>query len=79
MYVVYVLKSTLKQYHYVWITKDMEKRLKQHNMWKTKSTKAYLPFKIIYIELVEDSKEARNREKYFKTWKWRNELKKLIV
>jgi len=78
MYIVYVLKSIKKNYHYVWMTNDMEKRLQQHNQWKTKSTKAYLPFEIIYTEIIDDSKQAREREKYFKTWKWREELKRLI-
>jgi len=78
MYVVYVLKSIIKDYRYVWMTQNIEIRLQQHNMWKTKSTKAYLPFEVIYTENFKDSKEARIREKYFKTWKWREELKKII-
>jgi len=78
MYVVYVLKSTIKNYHYVWITNNIERRIQQHNTWKSKSTKAYLPFEIAYKEIVENSKQAREREKYFKTWKWREELKILI-
>ncbi|MFA7298841.1 MAG: GIY-YIG nuclease family protein [Candidatus Absconditabacterales bacterium] len=56
----------------------MEKRLQQHNQGKTKSTKAYLPFEIIYTEIIDDSKQAREREKYFKTGKGREELKRLI-
>ena len=59
MYVVYVLKSMVKDHHYVWMTNNIERRLQEHNEWKTKSTKAYLPFKILYKEIVENSKQAR--------------------
>jgi putative endonuclease len=79
MYIVYVLKSSKKDYHYVWMTNNIERRLRQHNEWKNKSTKAYSPFEIIYSEVVENSKQAREREKYFKTWKWREEIKKLQI
>jgi len=77
MYYVYVLKSKIKNYHYVWMTDNIERRLQQHNQWENKSTKAYLPFKMIYTEKVENSKEAREREKFLKSWVWRKFLKSL--
>ena len=39
----------------------------EHNSGKNKTTKPYLPFKIIYTEKVETRVDARKREKYFKS------------
>ena len=75
MYYVYVLRSEVKNYHYVWMTNNIERRLTQHNEWKNQSTKAYLPFKILYTEIVEDGKQARKREKYWKSWVGKEMLK----
>ena len=77
-YTVYVIKSINKDYTYVWMTNNFERRLKEHNSWKTPSNKKYAPFELIYKEEVEDSKVARQREKYFKWGIWRNRLKNKI-
>lgn len=77
MYHVYVLRSKVKNYHYVWMTDNVERRLAQHNEWKNQSTKAYLPFELFYTEAVEDTKQAREREKFLKSWVWRKFIKTL--
>ena len=74
-YYVYVIRSVNYDYTYTWITNNIERRLKEHNLWKTKSNKKYAPFKLIYLEEVEDSLDARKREKYLKWWSWRKWLK----
>ena len=75
MYYVYVIKSIHSDYTYTWMTNDIERRIKEHNSWKTPSNKKYAPFELIYSEVVENSKIAREREKYLKWWNWRNRLK----
>jgi len=57
------------------MTNDLERRLKEHNAWKTKSNKKYAPFELIYMEQVSDGTQARKRELYFKWWNWRKRLK----
>ena len=74
-YCVYVIKSVNSDYTYTWMTNDIERRLKEHNLWKTKSNKKYKPFELIYLEEVEDSIVARKRELYLKWWSWRKWLK----
>lgn len=74
-YTVYVIKSINCDYTYTWMTNNFERRFKEHNSWKTQSNKKYAPFELIYKEEVENSKIARQREKYFKWWLWRNWLK----
>ena len=77
MFYVYAIKSLLKNYIYVGMTEDLERRLKEHNAGKTRSTKAYRPFKIIFSEIQPDSVEARKREKFLKSGIGKEFLKKL--
>ncbi|MEL1242167.1 GIY-YIG nuclease family protein [Flavobacterium flavipallidum] len=66
-YVVYVLESEIDGRFYKGHTVDIEKRVKEHNAGKTKSTKGYRPWKLVYFEIFETREEAVLREKYFKT------------
>ncbi|MFH1833201.1 MAG: GIY-YIG nuclease family protein [Candidatus Levyibacteriota bacterium] len=67
MYYVYVLKSTLKNYHYTGCTDNLRKRLHEHQKGKTQSTKPYLPFELIYYEACKNKTDAYQREKYLKS------------
>jgi putative endonuclease len=67
-YYVYAIKSLLKNYIYVWLTKNLERRFNQHNSGQNKTTKPYTPYKIIYEEKYITRNEARIKEKYFKSW-----------
>src|SRR5699024_1292439 len=78
MFFTYVLKSLSHDYFYKGHCQDLEQRIKQHNRGKTKSIKAYRPFKIVYFETFNSRKEAVLREKYFKTAAGRRFLKKVI-
>jgi putative endonuclease len=77
-YTIYVIKSRYQNYTYTWITNNLERRLYEHNSWKTKSNKNHAPFDLIYSEIVSDSKTARSREKFLKWVMWRNRLKEII-
>ena len=67
MYYVYVIKSLVKNYIYVGMTNDIERRVLEHNSGENKSTKAYKPFILIHKEQFETRIEARKREKYLKS------------
>ncbi|MEK7452062.1 MAG: GIY-YIG nuclease family protein [Patescibacteria group bacterium] len=67
MYIVYVIQSQQKDYTYVGMTDNLERRLEQHNKGKGKSTRPYAPFKLLYQEELPDRIIAREREKYFKS------------
>lgn len=43
---------------------DTERRLAEHNKRQNKTTKAYLPWKLVFVEPYVTRKEARIREKY---------------
>ncbi|MEO2053622.1 MAG: GIY-YIG nuclease family protein [Allomuricauda sp.] len=66
-YFAYVLRSLIDGRLYKGHTKDVQKRLLEHNSGKTKSTKGFMPWELVYFEEIETSAEARKREQYFKT------------
>jgi putative endonuclease len=77
-YFVYAIKSQTKDWIYVGITDDIQRRMKQHNSGHTKSTKPYLPFDLIYFEECLDRPSARTREVYFKSSAGKTRLRKML-
>jgi len=67
MYFVYVMKSKINGRLYKGITGNIEKRLKDHNSGKTRTTRKWKPYELVYFEAASDRATARKREKYFKT------------
>ena len=49
-YFVYILESEIDGRLYKGQTRDIDKRIKEHNSGKTKSTKGYKPWKLVYFE-----------------------------
>ena len=64
---VYAIESLKDGRIYVGQTADIEKRLKQHNSAVTKSTKYYIPWRLLHSEICVDRVAARKREKYLKS------------
>lgn len=64
---VYVLWSDGFKRKYVGMSENLQKRLNEHNAGKTRSTKSFKPWKIIYFEEHNSRIEARKREKYLKS------------
>lgn len=64
---VYVIRSEKDGRFYVGMSADVEKRLNEHNSGKTRSTKAYRPWKFFFKEEFPTREEARKREKYLKS------------
>ena len=66
---VYVLSSRRDGDFYVGYTKDVQRRVEQHNRGQVRSTKRRLPMKLIYWEGCINQQDAARREKYLKsTW-----------
>ena len=78
MWYVYAIVSEFNGFIYVGMCIDLERRLKEHNAGKSKFTKAYLPWKFIYTELVGERINAREREKYLKSGIGKEFLKSLV-
>ncbi len=75
----YVLFSRSHNRFYKGHCENLELRLKEHNAGKTKSIKAFRPWKVVYQEMFQTRAEAIRREKYFKTAAGRRFLKDKIV
>jgi len=67
MITLYVIRSEKRNYRYVGITDNLERRLNQHNSGHNKNTRAYAPFKLIHAEEFTNYKEARKREIFLKS------------
>ena len=77
-YFVYVLYSPQFKKLYKGQTQDLQNRLKQHNLGHVRSTKAYIPWKIVYFEGFRNRQEAVDREHYLKTASGRRFIKTTI-
>ncbi len=62
MYYVYVLKSKKNGEIYVGFTKDLKRRLSEHNKGLSFSTKRYIPWELIYYEACKSEVDAKTRE-----------------
>ncbi len=67
MYYVYVLQSELDNKFYTGFTKNLEKRMEEHNSGISRATKGRMPLKLIYYEFCLNLKDAMKRERYLKT------------
>ena len=73
---IYVLYSHLAKRHYTGVTSNLEQRLAQHNSDQSISTKNRGPWKLVYQEEYATIGEALRRERYLKSGKGREELKR---
>lgn len=64
---VYVLRSLTAKRFYIGQTNDPENRLRRHNEGRVKSTRAFRPWSIVYIEKYETRSEAAGRERELKS------------
>ena len=78
MYYVYILINKIKTKTYVGCTDNLDRRIFEHNSGKVRSSKPYLPYKLLYFEQYKDLKNARRRERFFKTTTGRKFLKRII-
>lgn len=67
MFYTYILQSNKNDCLYIGYTSDLKRRLIEHNQGLNLSTKAYIPWKIIYYEACITESDAKRREMYLKT------------
>lgn len=79
-FVVYILFSDRYQKKYIGYTSDLLSRFTSHNKLATKGyTIRYRPWRVVHVEVFESKKEAMAREKFLKTGKGRDWIKKNIM
>jgi len=75
---VYILKSSVTDKYYIGQTSDIDRRLSYHNSGYSKSTKAGIPWKLVYSENFDTRQQAMNREAELKKYKSRIMIEKII-
>jgi len=75
---IYILKSLKNGRYYVRSTIDLDRRLEEHNQKKSKYTREAGPFVLVYKQVFDTPKEARQREYQVKKMKSRVYIEKLI-
>jgi putative endonuclease len=78
MFYTYILISEKNSSYYVGSCKNISNRISLHNGGCVKSTKRYIPWKVVYNEEYKTLSEARKRELQIKSWKKRSMIEKLI-
>jgi len=78
MYYVYILLNEAKNRTYTGVAKDVSERLAEHNAGKVKSSRPYRPYIIIHTESFSTLREARQKEKFYKSTTGRRRLKEML-
>lgn len=78
MHDVYILHSTVTDRYYIGSTKNVTRRLREHNAGKVKSTRSYRPYRVVYVEPMGKRTEALQRERKIKRYKGGNAFHKLL-
>jgi putative endonuclease len=76
-YFTYIIKSKIKERYNIGSCSELNKRLEHHNSGHTKSTKAYIPWEIVYYEEYNTKSEAIKREYALKRIRNREVLLKI--
>ena len=75
---IYVLLSEKDRRSYVGSTINLERRVREHNSGKCRSTIHRMPLKLVYSEEFDTISGARQREMYLKTSAGRKELAQIF-
>ena len=67
MHYTYVLFSEKDGKFYAGYSDDLKGRFEEHRRGRVISTKARRPLQLVYYEACLNTRDARRREKYFKT------------
>ncbi len=78
MHYVYILQSKSSGKLYKGCTSDLRRRIAEHNNRKVISTKAGVPWRLIYYQGLLNKKDALREEKFLKSGKGRERLKYLL-
>ena len=79
MYYLYILLNETKTKTYTGVTKNVEKRLNEHNSGKVTSSRPYRPYRILHTQAFETLREARQAERLYKSTTGRRRLKQLLL
>jgi putative endonuclease len=79
MFYVYVLKSVKTGRRYVGSCENVEERVRRHNAGHSKATRHGIPWTVLLSESFLTCEEAVRKERYYKTGRGRDELRRLSL
>jgi len=74
----YILYSAKLSKYYIGSTTDIKRRVEEHNRGKEKFTATGIPWILVYKEVFDELKQARQRELYIKKMKSKKFIEVLI-
>jgi putative endonuclease len=78
LFTVYAIVSNIDGRIYVGFTKNLKRRIQEHNLGKNKSTKGFRPWTLFYTETLPDRLSARKKEKILKSGDGKQILKNYL-
>lgn len=78
MHYVYVIYSRKGRKLYKGSTKDLKRRFAEHNRGEVLSTKAWIPWELLYYEVFANKTDALREELFLKSGKGKERLKYLL-
>jgi len=78
MFTVYILKSLKNGRYYIGQTNDILDRIRRHNSGRSKATKNFMPWELIYSEKYSTRSLAFGREQEIKLYKGGIKFKRLL-
>jgi len=78
MHYVYVLKSLRNGKLYKGFTKDLRRRIREHNLGNSTYTSNAGPWKLVYYEAFTSEKDAKEEELFLKSGKGKERLKYIL-
>ena len=79
MYYVYILQSVGDKSLYTGVTHDLKKRFQEHNDGLSNYTNKHRPYNLIYYEAYSNKLDAMQREKFLKSGRGREVVKKQLL
>jgi putative endonuclease len=79
MFYVYALKSVKTGRRYVGSCENVDERVRRHNTGHSKTTRHGIPWTVLLSESFLTREEAVRKERYYKTGRGRDELRRLSL
>jgi len=79
VFYTYIIQSLKTKKYYIGSTKDLNRRILEHNSNNTQSLMNKGPFVVVYKEIYLNVTDARKRERQIKSYKGGSAFKKLLL
>jgi len=78
VFYVYILQSEKDKRLYIGFTSNLKQRVQNHNLGLNSSTQYRKPLKLIYYEAYINEKDAREKERFYKSGRGHEVIKNIL-